>query len=158
MRNTYEKELIENILTSKQKTIYQKYQSGLTETEIARELNLSQPTVSRHINVAKDKINAILNIYDRAVEKFLLTQVEESNFLCNIEKAQSRDNNIEIIQNVDNDKKEIKLMCNDGTIEIAYIDFIDEEGNVYIERKNGKNLVIPRDIFRKVTKNVRNII
>lgn len=50
--------IVQNELSERQSVCFRyKYLSGKSQREIARILNLSQPTVSRHINSAKDIIN-----------------------------------------------------------------------------------------------------
>ncbi|MCM1114228.1 MAG: helix-turn-helix domain-containing protein [Clostridium sp.] len=54
--------IIENELTAKQRQCLKLfYMQGKTQPEIARELKLSQPTVCRHIKVAKDIANKYLS-------------------------------------------------------------------------------------------------
>ena len=69
--------ILEKELTEKQNLCFRyKYVMGKTQQEIAELLNLSQPTVSRHISAAKSIVNkelkycyaalsAALNEYDR---------------------------------------------------------------------------------------------
>ena len=53
--------IIENELTERQKICLKyMYISGKSQSEIASELKLSQPTVSRHINTAKNIVNSEL--------------------------------------------------------------------------------------------------
>lgn len=53
--------IIENELTERQSLCLRlHYEHGKSQTEIARELKLSQPTVSRHLRTAKDITNKFL--------------------------------------------------------------------------------------------------
>lgn len=62
--------IIENELTPRQSICLRLfYIHGKTQTEIARELKLSQPTVSRHINTAKAIVNKILGYCLYSVKK-----------------------------------------------------------------------------------------
>lgn len=62
--------IIENELTQKQRICLRLfYVNGKTQTEIARELKLSQPTVSRHLSTAKDITNKILGYCYYSVKK-----------------------------------------------------------------------------------------
>lgn len=64
--------IIENELTERQSLCFRyKYLSGKNQQEIASLLHLSQPTVSRHINAAKDIINDALKYCYVAVSKGL---------------------------------------------------------------------------------------
>lgn len=50
--------ILENELTSRQKSCFRfKYIENKSQQEIADLLKLSQPTISRHINAAKDIVN-----------------------------------------------------------------------------------------------------
>lgn len=60
--------VIENDLPSKQKECVSLYIDGHTQEEIASRLNISQPTVCRHIRNAKSIINIQLDYCFRAVE------------------------------------------------------------------------------------------
>ena len=53
-------EIIDNKLTSSQRTCIMYYIAGHTQNEIAENLGISQPTVSRHIKQSKQAINEIL--------------------------------------------------------------------------------------------------
>lgn len=62
--------IIENELTPRQSLCLRLfYVHGKTQTEIARELKLSQPTVSRHINTAMAVVNKILGYCLYSVKK-----------------------------------------------------------------------------------------
>ncbi|MDD6619506.1 MAG: sigma-70 family RNA polymerase sigma factor [Eubacteriales bacterium] len=62
--------IIENELTPRQSICLRLfYVHGKTQTEIARELKLSQPTVSRHINTARAIVNKILGYCLYSVKK-----------------------------------------------------------------------------------------
>ncbi len=62
--------IIDNELTEKQSVCFRyKYLSGKSQQEIADLLHLSQPTVSRHINSAKDVINSSLKYCFIALSK-----------------------------------------------------------------------------------------
>lgn len=62
--------IIENELTPRQSICLRLfYVHGKTQTEIARELKLSQPTVSRHINTGKMIVNKILGYCMYSVKK-----------------------------------------------------------------------------------------
>lgn len=62
--------IIENELTPRQSICLRLfYVYGKTQTEIARELKLSQPTVSRHINTARAIVNKILGYCLYSVKK-----------------------------------------------------------------------------------------
>lgn len=62
--------IIENELTPRQSTCFKfKYLENKTQDEIASQLKLSQPTVSRHINTAKDIVNNNLKYCYLAVSK-----------------------------------------------------------------------------------------
>ncbi len=62
--------IIEQDLTERQKICIRKsYYEGKTQSEIAEELFLSQPTVSHHIKTAKDIIRNRLYYCDAALEK-----------------------------------------------------------------------------------------
>lgn len=53
--------IVENELTKQQRNCFNaKYLQNKTQQEIAESLHLSQPTVSRHINTARDTVNNIL--------------------------------------------------------------------------------------------------
>lgn len=72
--------IVKNELSERQSVCFRyKYLSGMSQREIASLLHLSQPTVSRHINSAKDIINSSLKYcvialkdgldeYDRIIE------------------------------------------------------------------------------------------
>lgn len=50
--------ILKNDLTERQRLcLRMKYVQGLSQTEISRRLHLSQPTVCRHIALAKDVVN-----------------------------------------------------------------------------------------------------
>lgn len=62
--------IIKNELTVRQSLCFRLfYVHGKSQTEIARELKLSQPTVSRHIKTAKDITNKFLNYCYYSVTK-----------------------------------------------------------------------------------------
>lgn len=62
--------IIENELTPRQSTCFKfKYLENKTQEEIASQLKLSQPTVSRHINTAKDIVNNKLKYCYLALSK-----------------------------------------------------------------------------------------
>lgn len=62
--------IIEQDLTERQKICIKKsYYEGKTQSEIAEELLLSQPTVSRHIKTAQDIIRNRLYYCDAVLEK-----------------------------------------------------------------------------------------
>lgn len=64
--------IINNELTEKQSLCFRyKYISGKNQKEIAEIMHLSQPTVSRHINTAKDVLNASLKYCYVALSKGL---------------------------------------------------------------------------------------
>lgn len=49
-----------NVITDKQKEIYLLWKEGNAQVEIATKLNLTQPTVSRQLNIAINKVNNCL--------------------------------------------------------------------------------------------------
>ena len=62
--------IMENELTKKQSVCLRyKYINGKTQKEIANLMKLSQPTVSRHINAAKEILNNSLKYCYIALEK-----------------------------------------------------------------------------------------
>ena len=70
--------IIENELTDKQSVCFRfKYINNMTQTEIAKKLGISQPTVSRHINSARDILNDELK-YCYAATEMALTELERS--------------------------------------------------------------------------------
>lgn len=74
--------IIDNELTEKQSVCFRyKYISGKSQQEIADLLHLSQPTVSRHINSAKDIINSSLKYCFLALSKGF-DEYERLNDLC----------------------------------------------------------------------------
>lgn len=54
-------------LTEKQKQVYLLHSKGMKQDEIAKELRISQPTVSRILRGATDKVNDYLKIAELAV-------------------------------------------------------------------------------------------
>ena len=63
-------EIIKNELTEKQNLCFRLfYVHGNTQSDIARKLKLSQPTVSRHIATAKAVINKILSYCFSSVKR-----------------------------------------------------------------------------------------
>ncbi|MDD6729162.1 MAG: sigma factor-like helix-turn-helix DNA-binding protein [Eubacteriales bacterium] len=63
-------QIIKNELTERQSICLRLfYVHGKSQTEIARELKLSQPTVSRHINSARVIVNKILGYCLYSVKK-----------------------------------------------------------------------------------------
>lgn len=74
--------IINNELSERQSICFRyKYISGMSQREIANALKLSQPTVSRHINSAKDIINSSLKYCFLAV-KSGLDEYDKINDMC----------------------------------------------------------------------------
>ena len=70
--------MIENKLTDKQSVCFRfKYLNNMTQCEIAERLGISQPTVSRHINAAKDILNDSLKYCYVACE-MAIREVEQN--------------------------------------------------------------------------------
>ncbi|MCC8073931.1 MAG: sigma-70 family RNA polymerase sigma factor [Clostridiales bacterium] len=62
--------ILKNELTTKQNLCLRMfYVHGKTQTQIARELKISQPTVSRHISTGRDILNKFLGYCVFAVKK-----------------------------------------------------------------------------------------
>lgn len=62
--------ILKNDLTERQAVCLNlRYVQGLSQTEIAKRLHLSQPTVSRHISCAKDIVNNRLSYCFVAINK-----------------------------------------------------------------------------------------
>ena len=65
-------EIMDNELTEIQaKCLKMKYVRKMTQAEIAETLGISQPTVSRHITVAKKTVNTVLKYCYAALSKAL---------------------------------------------------------------------------------------
>jgi RNA polymerase sigma factor (sigma-70 family) len=62
--------IIDRELTEKQRTCLKLfYVNGMSQVEIARELKLSQPTVSRHLAAARDITNKFLSYCSLSVKR-----------------------------------------------------------------------------------------
>lgn len=74
--------IIDNELTPRQSTCFKfKYLENKTQDEIASQLKLSQPTVSRHISTAKDIVNNNLKYCYLALSKGI-DEYDKLNTLC----------------------------------------------------------------------------
>ncbi len=59
--------VIDNVLTTRQREIYYDYRvKNMSQVEIAKKYNITQPTVSRHISSSEDIIRHYLQIYESA--------------------------------------------------------------------------------------------
>lgn len=65
-----EEQLLPCILTEKQRYIYEQIRfKERLQKDIARELGISQPTVSKHYSLAQEKLNPVLAIIKRGIQK-----------------------------------------------------------------------------------------
>lgn len=79
------------------------YEENLTQTEIARELNLSRPTIASMLNEAKDKGIVKISIVKLGSDTHSLSM--------NIKKKYNLDNVFVAPPQTDNPKKEIGILC-----------------------------------------------
>ena len=67
--------LANTVLTPKQKYIYREIEiKNRTQREIAQELHITQPTVSRMLNSSRDKIDPLFRIIEQALNDFVFNQ------------------------------------------------------------------------------------
>lgn len=63
--------IIDTQLSNRQREVlYLHYRYDLNQTEIAKKLNISQPTVSRHFHNGKKKLGEMMNIVQKTIDTY----------------------------------------------------------------------------------------